>query len=174
MAIKVRITARANTITKEKLVSANVVDLRVVKYPEFCEYLAQDSTVGVADVAAVMAQLEKKLPLLLSMGNKVQISQGGMTVKPTVSGSLSQSQLKAKLQARKDAGETVNVDRALTSADLTVNDLTAGVTIDFGKKFKSSFADKAEFQRVQSGVVEEDASSDVVVGEDSDGHPTVE
>ena len=174
MSIKIKVATRTNSISKEKVASAQIVDLRTVSYNEFCEYLAQDSTVGVADVAAVMAQLEKKLPLLLGMGNKVQISQGGMTVKPTVSGSLSQSQLKAKLQARKDAGETVNVDRALTSADLTVNDLTAGVTIDFGKKFKSSFADKAEFQRVQSGVVEEDASSDVVVGEDSDGHPTVE
>ena len=180
MSIKVKISTRNNTITKEKLALAQIVDLRTVKFPEFCEYLAQDSTVGVADVAAVMAQLEKKLPLLLGMGSKVQISQDGMMVKPTVSGSLTQSQLTAKLQARQAAGETVDTTRTITAADLTVGDLTAGVAIDFGKKFRSAFADKAEFDRVQTGTAEDttndtsDSGSDVVVGEDSDGHPTVE
>ena len=181
MSIKVNVLVRQNTITKEKIASARIVDLRTVKYPEFCEYLAQDSTVGVADVAAVMAQLEKKLPLLLGMGSKVQISQDGMVVKPTVSGSLTQSQLTAKLEARKAAGETtLDTTRTITAADLTVGDLTAGVAIDFGKKFRSAFADKAEFDRVQNGTAEDttndtsDSGSDVVVGEDSDGHPTVE
>ena len=143
MSIKTRISVRMNALTKEKVASAAIVDLRTVSYSEFCEYLAQDSTVGVADVAAVMAQLEKKLPLLLGMGSKVQISQDGMMVKPTVSGSLTQSQLTAKLQARQAAGETVDATRVITAADLTVNDLTAGVAIDFGKKFRSAFADKA-------------------------------
>ena len=180
MSIKIKVATRTNSISKEKVASAQIVDLRTVGYNEFCEYLAQDSTVGVADVAAVMAQLEKKLPLLLGMGSKVQISQDGMMVKPTVSGSLTQSQLTAKLQARQAAGETVDTTRVITAADLTVGDLTAGVAIDFGKKFRSAFADKAEFDRVQTGTAEDttndtsDSGSDVVVGEDSDGHPTVE
>lgn len=54
-----------------------------------------------------MMQLEKKLPLLLALGTKVQVSAEGMVVRPTVSGSLTPSQLKAKLEARKTAGEDV-------------------------------------------------------------------
>lgn len=60
----------------------------------------------------------------------------GMIVRPTVSGSITKSQLKAKLQARKAAGEDVDVNREITSADLTTKDLTAGVAIDFSKKFQ--------------------------------------
>ena len=72
----------------------------------------------------------------------------GMVVRPTVSGSLTQSQLKAKLEARKAAGEDVDVNREITSADLTTKDLTAGVAIDFSKKFNAAFAQHGTFKRV--------------------------
>lgn len=62
MAIKVKVMVRDNHITKEKVASAMIVDLQSMDFAEFCDYLAQDSTVGPADVAAVMTQLEKKLP----------------------------------------------------------------------------------------------------------------
>ncbi|WP_294719047.1 HU family DNA-binding protein [Prevotella sp.] len=140
MAIKTRIAVRVNHLTQEKLASAQIVDLQQMSFPEFCDYMAQDSTVGAADVMAVMTQLEKKLPLLLALGTKVQVSAEGMTVRPTVSGSLTQSQLKAKLEARKAAGEDVDVNRDITAADLTTKDLTAGVAIDFSKKFNAAFA----------------------------------
>lgn len=150
MAIKVKIAVRDNHITKEKLASANIVDLQNMDFAEFCDYLAQDSTVGAADVAAVMTQLEKKLPLLLAMGTKVQISQEGMMVRPTVKGSLSQSELKAKLEEKKQQGETVDVNRVLEASDLAVNDLVAGVSIDFSKKFHTAFASGAKFKRVKA------------------------
>jgi hypothetical protein len=54
-----------------------------------------------------MMRLEKKLPLLLALGTKVQVSAEDMVERLTVSGSLTQSQLKAKLEARKTAGEDV-------------------------------------------------------------------
>lgn len=149
MAIKTSIAVRVNHLTQEKVASARIVDLQQMSFTEFCDYMAQDSTVGVADVMAVMAQLEKKLPLLLGMGTKVQVSAEGMTVRPTVSGSLTQSQLKAKLEARKAAGEDVkDVNRAITPADLTTNDLKAGVAIDFSKKFHAAFASNGTFKRV--------------------------
>lgn len=160
MAIKVRVAVRENHLTNDKVASANIVDLQSMDFAEFCDYLAQDSTVGAADVAAVMTQLEKKLPLLLSLGTKVQISQEGMTVKPTVSGSLTQAQLKAKLEQRKADGETqLDTTRALAASDLTVNDLTAGVSIDFSKKFKTAFGQNATFKRVSTGTDEPSADS---------------
>lgn len=148
MALKVKVTVTQNFITKRKIASAQIVDFRNMGFEEFCEYLSQDSTVGAADVAAVMMQMEKKLPLLLSLGAKVRMSPGGMTVKATVSGSLSERDLQDKLQRRKDAGEDVDVYRPLMASDLTMSDLKAGVAIDFGKSFKSAFAQRVEFQRV--------------------------
>ena len=171
MAIKTRIAVRENHLTKEKVASANIVDLQPMSFTEFCEYMAQDSTVGVADVMAVMTQLEKKLPLLLALGTKVQVSADGMIVRPTVSGSLTQSQLKAKLEARKAAGEDVDVNREITAADLTVKDLTAGVAIDFSKKFNAAFAQNGTFKRVGDDAVVSDApaSPDASGGSTSGG-----
>ena len=159
MAIKTRIAVRVNHLTQEKLVSAQIVDLQPMSFTEFCDYMAQDSTVGVADVMAVMTQLEKKLPLLLALGTKVQVSAEGMIVRPTVSGSLTQSQLKAKLEARKAAGEDVDVNREITAADLTVKELTAGVAIAFSKKFNAAFSQNGTFKRVGEAVAVTDEPS---------------
>lgn len=168
MAIKVKVLVRDNYITKEKVASAQIVDLQEMDFDAFCEYLAQDSTVGAADVAAVMKQLEKKLPLILGIGTKVQISAEGMVVKPTVSGSLTQAQLKAKLEDRKANGEEVDVNRKLEAADLTVGDLTAGISIQFSKKFNTAFGQSATFKRVSEGK-EEDTAGDTPQAPDNGG-----
>ena len=166
MAIKAKVIVRDNHLTKEKVASAAIVELQPMSFTEFCDYMAQDSTVGVADVMAVMTQLEKKLPLLLALGTKVQVSAEGMIVRPTVSGSLTQSQLKAKLEARKAAGEDVDVNREITAADLTVKDLTAGVAIDFSKKFNAAFAQNGTFKRVG------EAATDATTSPDASGGPS--
>lgn len=159
MAIQTKIVVRKDTINKSTYASAMVVNLQEMDFDAYCEYLAQDSTVGAADVAAVMKQMEKKLPLILGMGTKVQISAEGMVVKPTVSGSLTQAELKAKLEARKAKGEDVDVNRKLEASDLTVGDLTAGISIAFSKKFNTAFGQSASFKRVAEGK-EEDTSGD--------------
>lgn len=164
MAISVKIQVRKNTLSNENIALAQVINLQQMDFAALCDYLAQDSTVGAADVAAVMTQLEKKLPLLLSLGTKVQLSAEGMTARPTVSGSLTQSALRAKLQAKKDAGDTsVNVDRPLKTSDLTVSDLTAGVSLDFSKKFLTAFAQNATFKRTTSteAATEDDTQVDI-------------
>lgn len=160
MAIKVKVSVRKNHLTNENIASAQIVNLQQMDFAEFCDYLAQDSTVGAADVAAVMTQLEKKLPLILGLGQKVQISQEGMTVRPTVSGSLTQSQLTQRLTAKKEAGDTtVDTSRQLKPSDLTISDLTAGVAIDFSRKFNAAFAQKAVFKRDQNAVASADDST---------------
>lgn len=169
MAIQTKIVVRKDTINKSTYASAMVVNLQEMDFDAFCEYLAQDSTVGAADVAAVMKQLEKKLPLILGMGTKVQISAEGMVVKPTVSGSLTQAELKAKLEARKAKGEDVDVNRKLEASDLTVGDLTAGISIAFSKKFNTAFGQSASFKRVAEGK-EEDTSGDTPA-ENGGGQP---
>lgn len=169
MAIKAKVIVRSNSITKEKLASAAIVDLQPMSFTEFCDYMAQDSTVGAADVMAVMTQLEKKLPLLLALGTKVQVSAEGMVVRPTVSGSLTQSQLKAKLEARKAEGEDVDVNREITAADLTTKNLTAGVAIDFSKKFNAAFAQHGMFKRVGDAAATDESSAPGTGGEQKPG-----
>lgn len=149
MAIKVNVYVRENTITKNKVVSANIFDLQTMEFDEYCDYLAQDSTVGAADVAAVMTQTVKKLPLFLAMGVKVKISADGMTVRPTVRGSLTQEKLKARLEQRKAEGDTsVDTDREILASDLTIADLVAGVAVEFSKRFKSIFSKSVTFKRM--------------------------
>lgn len=178
MAIQTKIVVRKDTINKSTYASAMVVNLQEMDFDAFCEYLAQDSTVGAADVAAVMKQMEKKLPLILGMGTKVQISAEGMVVKPTVSGSLTQAELKAKLEAKKaayvkannqEAAAKVDVNRKLEASDLTVGDLTAGISIAFSKKFNTAFGQSASFKRVAEGK-EEDTSGDTPA-ENGGGQP---
>lgn len=45
-------------------------------------------------------------------------------------------------------GEDVDVNREFTAADLTTKDLTAGVAIDFSKKFNAAFAQHGSSKRV--------------------------
>ena len=166
--IQVSIKIQQNNITKAKVASAQVVNLQEMSFDAFCDYLAQDSTVGAADVAAVMTQLSKKLPLLVALGTKVKVSPDGMTVKPTIKGSLTQAQLHDKLVARKAeltaAGDTeaaakIDVNRELVAADLKTSDLTAGLDIDFGTKFVTAFGKNAELKRVsKSSSVEEETT----------------
>lgn len=167
MAIKTSIFVRESTLTKEKFASARIVDLQEMNFSEFCQHMVQDSTVGAADVAAVMTQFEQKIPLLLAMGYKVVISPDGMTIRPSVSGSLTQEQLKAKLQARADKGEEVDVNRELVAADLTVNDLTLGFSVDFTKKFKQLFNANARLKRVSA------SAADAPADGSTDSNPSV-
>lgn len=154
MAIKTSIFVRENALTKEKVASARIVDLQEMNFSEFCHEMANDSTVSPADVAAVMMQFEQKIPTLLAHGYKVVISPDGMTIRPSVSGSLTQEQLKAKLQARADKGEEVDVNRAIAASDLTVNDLTLGFNVDFTKKFKQLFNANAKLKRVSGSAAD--------------------
>lgn len=149
MAIKIKTVVRENIITKNKVASATIVDLQTMEFDEYCDYLAQDSTVGAADVAAVMTQTIKKLPLLLAMGVKVKISADGMIVRPTVHGSLTQEKLRARLEQRKADGDTsIDTDREILASDLAIADLVAGVAVEFSKRFKSIFSKSVTFKRM--------------------------
>lgn len=149
MVIKIKTVVRENIITKNKVASATIVDLQTMVFDEYFDYLAQDSTVGAADVAAVMTQTIKKLPLLLAMGVKVKISADGMIVRPTVRGSLTQEKLRARLEQRKADGDTsVDTDREILASDLTIADLVAGVAVEFSKRFKTLFSKRVTFKRM--------------------------
>lgn len=149
MAIKIKTVVRENIITKNKVASATIVDLQTMEFDEYCDYLAQDSTVGAADVAAVMTQTIKKLPLLLAMGVKVKISVDGMIVRPTVRGSLTQEKLRARLEQRKADGDTsIDTDREILASDLAIDDLVVGVAVEFSKRFKSIFSNSVTLKRM--------------------------
>ncbi len=137
-------------MTDEDIIVPRIVNQQTLDFNALCEYLADGSTVTAADVAAVMKQIEMRLPLVLGLNAKVVCSPEGLTFRPKVTGSITQSQLKAKLQAKLAADPTADIDvnRALTVSDLSINDLTAEIAIELPKKWNERFKSKAEFKRI--------------------------
>ena len=150
MALQVQFITYLNSLINENIVVPRLVNQQVLDFNALCEYLADGSTVTAADVAAVMKQIEMRLPLILALNAKVICSPEGLTFRPTVSGSITQSQLKKKLEAKLLADPTADIDvnRALTVSDLTISDLTASITIDLPKKWNERFQSKVEFKRI--------------------------
>ena len=150
MALNVQFSKYHNHLLDEDIVIPRLVNQQSLDFNQLCEYLADGSTLTAGDVAAVMKLIEVRLPLLLGLNVKVVCSPEGLTFRPTVSGSITQSQLKARLEAKlaEDPAAKVDVERELTVSDLTVNDLTASISIDLPKKWNERFQSKAEFKRV--------------------------
>ena len=155
MALNVQMYKVHNHMTNEDLVMARLVNQQTLDFNALCEYLADGSTVTAADVAAVMKQIEMRLPLVLCLNAKVVCSPEGLTFRPKVSGAITQSELKAKLEAKKlaDPSLDIDVDRALELSDLSTGDLTATIAIDLPKKWEERFKSKVVFKRVVKGVV---------------------
>ena len=156
MALNVQFYKVHNHLTDEDIVVPRIVNQQSLDFNALCEYLADGSTVTAADVAAVMKQMEMRLPLILGLNAKVVCSPEGLTFRPKVSGSITQKQLKAKLQAKLAADPTLDIDvnRALEVSDLTISDLTASIGIELPKKWTERFQSKASFKRVTKALAE--------------------
>jgi hypothetical protein len=154
--LSVQMTKVHNYLTNEDIVIPRLVNQQTLDFNGLCEYLADGSTVTAADVAAVMKQIEMRLPLLLGLNAKVICSPEGLTFKPKVSGSITQKQLKEKLQARLDADPTLDIDvnRALTVSDLATSDINAEIGIELPKMWIERFKTKAVFKRITKGSAE--------------------
>ena len=157
MALNVQMILSENKLIGEKMVTPRLVNQQVLDYDAFCDYLAQGSTVDAADVSAVMKQIEKTLPVILALNAKVIASPEGLVFRPTVKGSLTQSQLKAKLLQRKadylaagdaTAAAKVDTERELSASDLATSDLQACIVIDLPKKWDARFQQSVTFKRV--------------------------
>ena len=167
MALNVQFSKYHNHLLGEDIVIPRLVNQQSLDFNQLCEYLADGSTLTAGDVAAVMKLIEVRLPLLLGLNVKVTCSPEGLIFRPTVSGSITQSQLKRKLEARLEEDPTadIDVDRALTVSDLSISDLTASIAIDLPKKWNERFQSRAEFKRMVK------ASADAVedTGDTADG-----
>ena len=162
MALNVQFIKYLNQMINEEIVVPRLVNQQSLDFNALCEYLADGSTVTAADVAAVMKQIEMRLPLVLGLNAKVVCSPEGLTFRPKVSGSITQSQLKAKLQAKLAADPTADIDvnRALALSDLTIIDITAEIGIELPKKWTERFQSKAEFKRVKNGTTDSTETTD--------------
>ena len=150
MALNVQFQKLHNYLTNEDIIVPRLVNQQQLDFNTLCEYLADGSTVTAADVSAVMKQIEMRLPLVLGLNAKVVCSPEGLTFRPKVSGSLTQGQLKAKLEAKLAADPTLDIDvnREIQTSDLTVGDLTASIAIEMPKKWDERFQSKAQFKRI--------------------------
>ena len=185
--ISVQFTKTKNAMINEDIVTPRIVNMQSMEFDEWCEHLADGSTVTAADVAAVMKQIAKRLPTILGFNTKVVCSADGLTFRPKVSGSITQSELKTKLTAKK-AAETdpvkaaaIDVDRALTTSDLTVSDCRVSIVVDLPKEWSTSFMQKAKLKRVTKATAEatedtdnnQNGTSDSGGGSDSGSTPVV-
>lgn len=64
MALSVQMYKVHNYLTDEDIVITRLVNQQTLDFNALCEYLADGSTVTAADVAAVMKQIEIRLPLI--------------------------------------------------------------------------------------------------------------
>ena len=180
MALNVQFYKVHNHLTNEDIVIPRIVNQQALEFNELCEYLADGSTVTAADVSAVMKQIEMRLPLILGLNAKVVCSPEGLTFRPKVSGSLTQSQLKAKLEAKK-AAETdpekaalIDVNRAISVSDLSIGDLTASIAIELPKKWDERFQSKAAFKRITKDSDSVSEGTDSTDNTDSTGGSTTD
>lgn len=163
MSLNVKFQKLHNYLLDEAIVIPRLVNQQTLEFNQFCEYLADGSTVTATDVAAVMKRIETKLPFILGLNTKVVCSPEGLTFRPAVSGSVTQSQLKARLEARlvEDPAAEIDPNRELKTSDLTVSDLTASIAIELPKKWIDRFKSEADFKRTN----ESSGSSDNSAGE---------
>jgi len=170
MALNVQFYKLFNHLIDEYVVIPRLVNQQSLDFNALCEYLADGSTVTAADVAAVMKQIEMRLPLILGLNAKVVCSPEGLTFRPKVSGSITQSQLKEKLQAKLAADPTLDIDinRELMVSDLSVSDLTASIAIELPKKWTERFQSKAEFKRIKPSTESTDTSDSTEPEESTD------
>ena len=166
MSITVQFIKQRNPMINEDIVTPRMVNTQTVDFNDWCKRMANGSTVTAADVAAVMKQIENKLPEILSLNAKVICSPEGLTFRPKVTGSLTQSGLKSRLQAKK-AAETdpekaaaIDVDRALTTSDLTISDCTVSIVVDLPKSWSTTFMQKAKLKRVTKTLTDTAESTD--------------
>ena len=145
-----------NAMINEDIVTARIVNMQTMEFDEWCDQLADGSTVTAADVSAVMKQIEKRLPAILSLNTKVECSPEGLIFRPKVSGSITQSQLKAKKAAETDPGKAalIDVNRAITTSDLSVSDCTVSIVVDLPKSWSVTFQQKARLKRVSKASTE--------------------
>ena len=134
----------------EPIIVPRLVNTQTVDFNDWCVRMANGSTVTAADVAAE----------ILSLNAKVICSPSGLTFRPKVSGSIRQSELKAKLVARK-AAETdpekaakIDVDRELVTSDLAISDCSASIEVDLPKEWSTSFHQRATLKRVGKATTE--------------------
>lgn len=169
MALNVTMVLSQNHMLGEKIVTPRIVNQQTLDYDAFCDYLSQGSTVTAADVSAVMKQIEKNLPVILSLNAKAVVSPEGLAFRPSVKGSMTQSQLRAKLEAKRqafiEAGDTagaakIDVNRELTAGDLATSDLQACIVIDLPKKWEQRFQQSVTYKRVAKAAVTADASDE--------------
>ena len=145
-----------NKLKNEQMVQARVVNTQTVGFNDWCNRMANGSTVTAADVAAVMQQIEDKLPEIVSLNAKVICSPNGLVFRPKVSG----RELKAKLVARKAAesdpekAAQINVDRELTTSDLAISDCIATIEVDLPKSWNDIFKKRVELKRVKKALTE--------------------
>ena len=158
--IQLQFIKTKNAMINEDIVTPRIVNMQTMDFEDWCDHLADGSTVTAADVSAVMKIIGKRLPTILGFNTKVVTTADGLTFRPKVSGSITQSELKAKLEAKKTAetdpekAAAIDVNRPLTTSDLAISDCTASIEVDLPKIWSVTFDQRANLKRVTKALTD--------------------
>ena len=150
--LKVLMKKIKNKLIGEDIVTAQLIQECPLDFHSFCEAVAHGTSVSAADVAMVLTAVEMRLPSILALSSKVVCSPNGLTFRPKISGSITQSQLTAKLKSKAAAhpDQDIDVERPLTDSDLTISDLTVGIVADIPKKWLNCLIRNVALKRVKN------------------------
>ncbi len=160
MALNVAFAKMFNQMKNENIIVPRIVNKQVMDFDDFCEYLADGTTITAGDVAGVMKSIETRLPLILGMNAKVVVSPEGLTFRPKVTGCLTQSELRTKLQQRMldNPDLTVDVNKEIETSDMSINDVGVTLAVEIPKKWAQRFAGHASMKRITMDGGDEDVS----------------
>ncbi len=149
-----------NQMKNENIVVPRIVQKGTLDFNDFCEYLADGTTISPGDVAGVMKAIETRLPLILGMNSQVVVSPEGLTFRPKVTGCLTQSELRTKLQQRvlDNPDAEVDVNKEIEISDMSINDVKVSLAVEIPKKWKQRFASHASIKRISKDVDEAQGS----------------
>ena len=177
--LTIQMTKQHNAILNEDIIVPRLVNTQVIEFNDWCNRMSNGSTVTAADVSAVMQQIENKMLENLTLNAKIICSPGGLIFRPKVSGCITQSQLKAKLQAKKDAEtdptkrDAIDVNRAITTSDLAIKDCTVSIEVELPKSWSALFNSQALLKRAKGSVnevVDEDNTPSNTSGDENTGN----
>ena len=169
--LPIQMQKQHNAMINEDIVVPRLVNTQTIEFSDWCARMANGSTVTAADVAAVMQQIENKMIENLTLNAKIICSPSGLIFRPKVSGSITQSQLKAKLQARLAADPALDIDvnRPLSTSDLAVSDCKVSIEVTLPKSWSTDFENQATLKRVSKSTTDFTDSTDDTESTDSTG-----
>lgn len=147
--MKVTITKQKNHLTNGDVCRPQLVDVETMDIVSLSEELAlEGSSHSESDIIGVLTLLKNRLPVIIAKGYKVDLGFG--VLRPTVSGSMTESAFRASLKKgylaqgmTEEEAEKKAQEKAFTESALTTAMLKAGIGFTPAERVTNDYQVKA-------------------------------